>query len=120
MCFKLPESITAQNGNTHNLPSTWYLYIVENRLGHLYTGITTNPQRRIKQHNGLLVGGAKALKGKAPIVYKVLFDIGCRKRAAQLEYEVKQFSGAQKRKIVKTKMLLDNHCILQQFYENAL
>ena len=72
MCFKLPESITAQNGNTHNLPGTWYLYIVENRLGHLYTGITTNPQRRIKQHNGLLAGGAKALKGKAPIVYKVL------------------------------------------------
>ena len=97
MCFKLPESITAQNGNTHNLPGTWYLYIVENRLGHLYTGITTNPQRRIKQHNGLLAGGAKALKGKAPIVYKVLFEIGCRTRAAQLEYEVKQLSGAQKR-----------------------
>jgi len=116
MCFKLPESITAQNGNTHNLPGTWYLYIVENRLGHLYTGITTNPQRRIKQHNCLLAGGAKALKGKAPIVYKVLFEIGCRTRAAQLEYEVKQLSGAQKRKIVTTKVLHDSHCVLQQFH----
>ena len=119
MCFKLPESITAQNGNTHNLPGTWYLYIVENRLGHLYTGITTNPQRRIKQHNGLLAGGAKALKGKAPIVYKVLFEIGCRTRAAQLEYEVKQLSGAQKRKIAATKVLYNCHCVLQKFHEET-
>ncbi len=42
----------------------WSIYIVRNRLGSLYTGITTDVERRFNQHqNGT---GAKALRGKGP------------------------------------------------------
>jgi putative endonuclease len=30
---------------------TWYVYLLECADGTLYTGITTDPQRRLKQHN---------------------------------------------------------------------
>lgn len=32
-------------------PSPWTVYILRCRGGTLYTGITTDPERRLKQHN---------------------------------------------------------------------
>ena len=31
-------------------PKTWWVYMVRAENGHLYTGITTDPQRRFRQH----------------------------------------------------------------------
>ncbi|MEH6388672.1 MULTISPECIES: GIY-YIG nuclease family protein [Pseudomonas] len=31
-------------------PRTWWVYMVRAESGHLYTGITTDPQRRFRQH----------------------------------------------------------------------
>ena len=44
--------------------SNWYLYMVQTGNGLLYTGISTDPIRRLRQHSGELAGGAKALRGK--------------------------------------------------------
>ena len=38
--------------------SNWFVYIVEAENGHLYTGITTNLERRFSQHQSKQ-GGAK-------------------------------------------------------------
>lgn len=66
----------------------WSLYIVRNRLGSLYTGITTNVERRFQQHqNGT---GAKALKGKGPLLLEFHCQVGDRQQASQLEYQLKQ------------------------------
>lgn len=76
--------------------STWYLYLLQNPSGLLYAGISTDPARRLRQHNGELQGGAKALRGKGPFV--VLQQMACadKSMALRLEYQLKQQPRSQK------------------------
>jgi putative endonuclease len=48
----------------------WFVYIVENASRLLYTGVTTEPDRRVQEHNGT-TKGARYTRGKGPwrIVY---------------------------------------------------
>lgn len=105
MYFKLPESITANKMNTHQQNASWYLYIIENKLGQLYTGITTSPKRRIAQHRGEKAGGARALKGKSPLTFKAVFLVGTHSEALRLEHRVKRLSRAQKLALINEKKL---------------
>jgi len=113
----LAKSITAKGGNTHqrNTNNHWYLYLVENKLGQIYTGITTDPLRRIAQHRGELAGGAKALKGKAPLSYRAIFAVENKSQAAKLECAVKRLSRQQKNAIISKGKLGERHCIKTQF-----
>ena len=45
------------------------MYIVLCSDNSYYCGITTNLNRRLKQHNGLLKGGAKYTRGRRPCRY---------------------------------------------------
>lgn len=72
----------------------WYLYIVQNKLGHLYTGITTDVKRRVEQHSS--GKGAKALKGKGPITLLWSQGIGSRSLATKAELWVKACQRKQK------------------------
>lgn len=76
----------------------WSLYIVRNRLGSLYTGITTNVERRFQQHQDGT--GAKALKGKGPLLLEFHCQVGDRQQASQLEYQLKQLKKRQKEKLI--------------------
>lgn len=42
------------------------MYILRTRSGRLYTGITTDLARRVRQHRGELKRGAKSIKGDPP------------------------------------------------------
>ncbi|MBI2033208.1 MAG: GIY-YIG nuclease family protein [Candidatus Levybacteria bacterium] len=72
----------------------WYLYIVKCRDSSLYTGITTNIERRIQEHNTKM--GAKSLLGKLPVVflYKEIFSN--QKDAARREREIKGWTRKKK------------------------
>lgn len=73
----------------------WYLYIVETRLGHWYTGITTDVKRRFEEHsNGI---GAKNLRGKGPLQLIFNMQVGNRSHASILECQIKKLSKIQKR-----------------------
>lgn len=73
----------------------WYLYIVQTRLGHWYTGITTDVNRRFEEHsNGI---GAKNLRGKGPLELIFHKQVGDRSQASILECQVKKLSKPQKR-----------------------
>lgn len=72
----------------------WFVYIVKCANESYYTGISTNVERRILEHNSKL--GAKSLRGKLPValVYRETFDN--QTQAAKREREIKGWSRKKK------------------------
>ena len=80
----------------------WYIYLLVSQsfqhYNHSYVGITTDLNRRLDQHNGLLSGGAKSTMAKRP--YKIAFyldNINNRSIASKIEYDIKKYRGLEKR-----------------------
>ena len=70
--------------------------MIRTAAGQLYTGISTDPARRLRQHNGELRGGAKALRGKGPLQLVYQQAMSDRAAASKAEYQLKQRSKAAK------------------------
>ncbi|MEL0622055.1 GIY-YIG nuclease family protein [Marinomonas arenicola] len=92
--------------------SEWSLYIIKTRLDTLYTGVTTDVERRFKEHSGANKSGARYLKGKGPLELLWHQVVGSRSDALVLEYRVKQLNKRQKLQIVSGQLgvasLIDN------------
>ena len=93
----------------------WFLYIVRGSDKSLYTGITTDVSRRFSEHAGLERGGkskgAKALRGRRPLVLEYSCEIGDRSEASKIEYLVKNLSKNEKEELVAGKIEL--YCLLR-------
>jgi putative endonuclease len=76
----------------------WSLYILRCADGTLYTGITNNLDRRVKQHN--LGQGAKYTRGRGPLELVYCEHYTNRSEALKREYLVKQMSVLQKRQLI--------------------
>lgn len=63
----------------------WYVYVLLCADFSFYCGITTNVQRRLKQHNGEISGGAKYTRSKRPC--RVLCCISVESRSDALKKE---------------------------------
>lgn len=87
-------------------PSQWYVYIVENSLNQLYTGITTDPHRRLKEHRSNSKKAAKALRGKGPLEMKFCQPIGSHSTALKLEIWIKRQSKKVKMQLISGALLL--------------
>jgi putative endonuclease len=79
--------------------SDWFVYIIRCANNSLYTGITTNIERRFQEHQGHSKG-AKALKGKGPLALVWTTPMSDRSQASKLEYGIKQLSKADKERLV--------------------
>lgn len=79
----------------------YIVYIVECSDSSFYTWITTDLDRRIKEHNGELSWWAKYTKSRAPVfcIYKELFQN--RSEATKREIEIKRLTKKQKIKLTK-------------------
>lgn len=67
----------------------YVVYMVRCDDDTLYTGITTNLERRLRQHNGEVRGGAKYTKGKSPVHLVYVEKHKNRSEASKREYEIK-------------------------------
>lgn len=77
-------------------PGFWWVYVLEREDGSWYTGISTDPRRRLQQHiSGQ--GGANANKISAPQRLLSLEAGGEYPKALRREAQVKKLSKAQKR-----------------------
>jgi putative endonuclease len=76
----------------------WYIYILECSDNTLYTGITTDVNRRLLEHNS--GKGAKYTKMKRPVVLKALFEAKDRSEASKEEYRIKRLSREEKLKLI--------------------
>lgn len=76
----------------------WYLYIIRCKNRALYTGITTDPQRRFREHQH---GGAR-YTGYNPAT-RLLYVEKCRNRSAALkrEAQIKRLSRPQKLALIR-------------------
>lgn len=78
----------------------WYVYIVECSDKTLYTGITTDINRRLSQHNS--GKGAKYTRNRRPVTLKVLFEFDDRSSASKEEYRIKQLPKSEKIKLYES------------------
>ena len=78
---------------------TWKLYILRCRDGSLYTGITTDVQKRFVAHQS--GKGAKYTRGRGPLELVYEEDCGDHSAALKREVEIKRLSKEEKLKMIE-------------------
>lgn len=76
--------------------NAWFVYLLRCADNTLYCGITTNLQKRLRQHNGELVGGAKYTNVRRPCELVYSENHPNRSEASKREAEIKKLSRRQK------------------------
>ena len=64
----------------------WIFYIVQNR-GYTYAGVSPDPVKRLRKHNGEIVGGAKYTLSKGPGWTHVCLISGFQTKIQALQFE---------------------------------
>jgi len=74
----------------------WFVYLVRCAHDSLYTGVTTDLARRLRQHNGEIAGGAGYTRGRRPV--DLVWSEACSDRsdAQRREYAVRRSPRAEK------------------------
>ena len=84
------------------METIWYLYILRCADGTLYTGITTDVEKRLEAHqNGK---GAKYTRGRGPLELVYREECGSHSEALKREYEIKHLPREQKKTLIGKKM----------------
>lgn len=79
----------------------WYLYILQCGDGSLYTGITTDVEKRLEAHRS--GKGAKYTRGRSPLELKYREACGTHSDVLKRELEVKHLSREEKLALIEKK-----------------
>jgi putative endonuclease len=82
----------------------WHLYMVRTGDGALYTGVTTDVERRLAEHRGGAGRGARYLRGRAPLEIVYRRKLGDRGLALRVEWRLKRRPRADKQAIVSGRL----------------
>ena len=80
------------------METTWYLYILHCGDGTLYTGITTDVEKRLAQHKR--GKGAKYTRGRTPLELVYREECGTHSQALKREYAVKALNRQRKLELI--------------------
>lgn len=78
----------------------YIIYVLSCTGNTLYTGITTNLARRLRQHCGLLSGGAKYTRSHPPERLCCAWEAPDKSTALQWEAKIKALTRAQKEQLI--------------------
>jgi len=78
----------------------WFVYIVECSDRTLYTGITTNVESRISDHNSS-IKGAKYTRARRPVELVYSRQMNTRSEASKEEHRIKQLSRSEKLQLIQ-------------------
>jgi putative endonuclease len=81
------------------MTTNWFVYMVRCQDHTLYTGVTTDPQKRLTAHNSRTTG-AKYTRSRRPVHLVYLEETSSRSLACQREYRIKQMTVAQKEALI--------------------
>lgn len=84
----------------------YYIYILRCRGDTLYTGITTDIERRFSQHTGAEKGGAKYTRTHPPRELAALWSTEGRSGASKAEWRIKHLPRSEKLRLIQTPELL--------------
>lgn len=84
---------------TFSSPMSWYVYIIECKDNKLYTGITNNLERRIKQHNS--GNGCRFTKYRTPVELIYNQKLRTKPQALKREIAIKRLKRAQKLNLIE-------------------
>lgn len=76
-----------------------WVYIVRCQDGTLYTGYTTDLDRRLREHNGEIKGGARYTRGRGPVTLVHREEHGSMAEALRREAAIKRLSRNQKERL---------------------
>jgi|SaaInlV_165m_DNA_1040744.scaffolds.fasta_scaffold13144_4 putative endonuclease len=81
-----------------NKKQSWFVYIIQCSDNSYYTGITTDIDRRLNEHN--TGKGAKYTKGRLPVVLEESLEFPDMTSASKEEYRIKQLSRNNKELLI--------------------
>lgn len=76
-------------------PPLWWLYVLDCD-GRLYTGVTTDPDRRLREHRAGRSRAARFTRGATSVELRYAVAVGGRSLALQVEYRLKRLSRSEK------------------------
>ncbi len=79
----------------------WFVYILRCADNSLYTGITTDVNKRLDQHNGIDKYGAKYTHGRRPVALVYQESLTSRSAASKRECAIKSLKKSQKERLIK-------------------
>lgn len=86
--------------------SSYYVYILKCADDSLYTGITTDLEKRLKAHNKKQ--GAKYTRGRTPVTLLYYEEGHDKSSALKREIQIKKLSRKQKEKLIADKDTYEN------------
>jgi len=84
-----------------------FVYIVKCSDGTLYTGWTSDPQRRLAAHNGGT--GARYTRGRRPVKLVYCEECGSKEEALSREFRIKKLDRFEKLKLITGKNTASEH-----------
>jgi len=80
------------------MESTWYLYILRCKDASLYTGITTDVEKRLEAHR--CGRGAKYTRGRGPLTLVYREECGSHSDALKREFQIKALPREEKLRLL--------------------
>lgn len=76
--------------------AAWFVYLLRCADGTLYTGITTDVERRLAEHNGEGGAGARYTRSRRPVTLAYLEAAASRAEAARREAAIRRLDRTRK------------------------